>query len=354
MGEVIKRQRDGRFIGWYIRYYDGDGRRRIKASKQATHAEARRMLLQIEAQIARGQLGTAEPQTKLTVAELCARFLAAAHPRARCQLGYRRSASSGLNRILPLIGTLRLIKLRRRDLEQARDTLSLRYKPNTVRSALRPLGAALTWAVQQDLIAQSPMHKLIRPRLEYSCERLTAEEASALLQEAERRAPSSAAAHSLYIGISLALRLGLRRGEVFGLRWEDVDLKGRRLTVARSFDSLPKNGRPRTLPIPHALLPALAKWQAVCPRLPKVGPKVCPIGTHCRTGLSRLLKAAQCKPLSRGWHGLRHTFASIFVEQGGSILALKDLLGHSSLAMSLVYAHLAPSALAGDIEKMKL
>ena len=53
-------------------------------------------------------------------------------------------------------------------------------------------------------------------------------------------------------------------------------------------------------------------------------------------------------------HGLRHTFASIFVEQGGSILALKEMLGHSSLAMSLVYALLAPSALAGDIEKMKL
>lgn len=350
MGEVIKRQRGGRFIGWYIRYYDGDGKRRIKASKQETHAEARRMLVQIEAQIARGELGTAEPQSKLTVAELGARFLAAAHPRAKCQLGYRRSASSGLSRILPLIGALRLVKLRRRDIEQARDKLSLRYKPNTVRSALRPLGAALTWAVQQDLIAQSPMHKIIRPRQEYSCERLATEEASALLKEAERQAPKSAAAHSLYIGISLALRLGLRRGEVFGLRWEDVDLKGQRLTVARSFDSLPKNGKPRTLPIPRVLLPALEKWKTVCPK----SPKVCPLGANCRTGLAGLLKAARCKPLVRGWHGLRHTFASIFVEQGGSILALKEMLGHSSLAMSLVYAHLAPSALAGDIEKMKL
>ncbi len=74
MGEVIKRQRGGKFIGWYIRYYDGDGKRRIKASKQATRAEARRMLLQVEAQIVRGKLGTAEPQSKLTVAELGARF----------------------------------------------------------------------------------------------------------------------------------------------------------------------------------------------------------------------------------------------------------------------------------------
>lgn len=121
-----------------------------------------------------------------------------------------------------------------------------------------------------------------RPRLEYSCERLTTEQVSALLRKAERQAPKSAAAHSLYIEISLALRLGLRRGEVFGLRWEDVDLKGMRITVARSFDALPKNGKPRTLPIPSVLLAALERWKVVCPK----PPKVCPIGTNSRTGLA--------------------------------------------------------------------
>ena len=97
MGEVIKRQKDGKFIGWYIRYYDADGKRRIKASKQPTHNEARRMLLQIEAQIARGESGVPEPQSKITVAELCSRFLDVAHPRAKSEKEYRRSASSGLN-----------------------------------------------------------------------------------------------------------------------------------------------------------------------------------------------------------------------------------------------------------------
>ena len=241
-------------------------------------------------------------------------------------------------------------KLRRRDIEQARDKLGQRYKPNSIRSALGPLGAALTWAVQQDLITQSPMYKIVRPRLEYSHERLTTEEASALLSEAKRQAPKSPRSYSLFIGIALALRLGLRRGEIFGLRWEDVDLKRRMLTVARSFDALPKNGKSRTLPIPTALLEDLELWRAVCPKTAKV----VPIGTNCRTGLARLLQAAGCKPLARGWHGLRHTFASIFIEQGGSILALKDMLGHSSLAMSLIYSHLAPSALLRDVEKMKL
>lgn len=127
-------------------------------------------------------------------------------------------------------------------------------------------------------------------------------------------------------------------------------MKGQRLTVARSFDTLPKNGKARTLPIPSALLDDLKRWREVSSK----SIKVCPYGAHCKHGLADLLKAAGCKPLARGWHGLRHTFASIFVEQGGSILALKEMLGHSSLAMSLVYSHLAPSALARDIEKMKL
>ena len=60
------------------------------------------------------------------------------------------------------------------------------------------------------------------------------------------------------------------------------------------------------------------------------------------------------RQLSRGWYGLRHTFASIFAEQDGSVLALKDMLGHSSLATSLLHAHLTSKALAADVEKMKL
>jgi hypothetical protein len=58
---------------------------------------------------------------------------------------------------------MRIDKLRRRDIEQARDQLSKRDKPNTVRAALRPLGAALTWVVQPELIAPSPMGKIAMP-----------------------------------------------------------------------------------------------------------------------------------------------------------------------------------------------
>lgn len=48
-------------------------------------------------------------------------------------------------------------------------------------------------------------------------------------------------------------------------------------------------------------------------------------------------------------HGLRHTFASHFIQNGGNILTLQKILGHSSLAMTMRYAHLAPDHLVDAV-----
>jgi hypothetical protein len=53
MGENVKKTKGGKFVGWYLRYVDIDGRRKQRASKQPTYAEAKRMLVEIEARIAR-------------------------------------------------------------------------------------------------------------------------------------------------------------------------------------------------------------------------------------------------------------------------------------------------------------
>jgi hypothetical protein len=78
MGEVIKKAKGGRFVGWYLRFVDVDGKRKQRASGQQTHAEAKRMLLEIEARIARGKLGVPEREPELammTIADLSERFL---------------------------------------------------------------------------------------------------------------------------------------------------------------------------------------------------------------------------------------------------------------------------------------
>ena len=69
MGEVIRKTKNGRVLGWYIRWVDLDGKRKTRASKQPTFAEAKRMLVEIEARVARGKLGVSDTPQRIT--ELC-------------------------------------------------------------------------------------------------------------------------------------------------------------------------------------------------------------------------------------------------------------------------------------------
>ncbi|HNN91121.1 MAG TPA: site-specific integrase [Pseudomonadota bacterium] len=346
MGDILKRGQK-----WAIRYFDAEGKRRVKTTAAMSHSEARKLLAQAEADVSRGVVTAASAST-MTVAELCERFLASAHPRAKDAERYRKAAGYSLVRVLPVVGAIPLSKLRRRDLEGLRDKLMARYKPNTLAAALRPLAAALTWAVRQELIPASPMVGLKLPRKTSSTDRLSAEEAGRLLDLA-RSQRTDAMQQARYVAVCLALRLGLRFGEIFGLRWVDVDLPRRRLTVARSFDRTPKSGKPRTVPLPATWVDELAQWRTICPK--SAAGLVCPLGAkRAAAWLADLLKAIGCTVPIRPWHTLRHTFASLFVESGGSIVALKDILGHGSLDMTLIYSHVAPDALARDMDKLKL
>ena len=365
MGDIIRKKKNGKVLGWYIRWVDLDGKRKQRASHQPTFALAKRLLLEIEARVARGQAGLIEraQQAPLSLSQLCERWLAeCGGPKVKDLSRYRAAAETALRRCLPLIGAVELTALSRLHLERVRDTLALRYRPNTVRASLRPLGTCLSWAVRQGLLSQSPARGIELPRRESSLEYLSLAEARRLLDCSELRAKERGCpAHgSRAVAIALALRLGLRRGEIFGLRWSDLDLEQGRLTVARSYGLLPKSGKPRHLPLPQSLLPLLRAWQPLCPKTRER--LVCPVrhqGTwgmssrRATHGLAKLLKLSDCPPLARGWHALRHTFASQFVMQGGNILTLQRLLGHADIAMTLVYSHLAPDFVAGELDRLK-
>jgi site-specific recombinase XerC len=149
---------------------------------------------------------------------------------------------------------------------------------------------------------------------------------------------------------------------MFGLRWRDLDLDARRLTVARSFLSAPKSGKPRHLRLPAAAVPVLAAWQPICPQtvegvvIPCWRPKlVSPRmgGKDDVLGLPELLADIGCRPLLHPWHALRHTFASHFIMSGGNILALQKILGHADISQTMVYAHLGDDYLAAEIDRLK-
>ncbi len=116
MGDIVRWAGGGKFLGWYIRYRDVDGQSRQKASHQPTKALAGRMLLEIEARVARGMVGIPEAAPKvepMSVAALCERFLGEfASPRVKDLGRYRSGARTALNRVLRHIGHLQLSSVR--------------------------------------------------------------------------------------------------------------------------------------------------------------------------------------------------------------------------------------------------
>ncbi|HNN98480.1 tyrosine-type recombinase/integrase [Haliangium sp. UPWRP_2] len=357
MGEVIRRTKNGKFLGFYLRYYEA-GRRKQIASKQPSAAEARRMLVQIEARIARGEAGIAEkPQPSPTLAVLIERFLGEyKRPRIKDLTRYRAFAGAALRRVLPMLGHKRADTLTTSEIGALRDALSETLSAGSVRATLAYLSSALSWAVRAGLLATNPCKGVERPESEPSLDFLSRAEVSALLAHTREHAGN---AHPM---IATALYTGLRKGELCGLRWRDLDLQSRRLTVARSYRTSPKSGKPRHLRLPDVLVPVLADWHERCPKTQEelVFPARLRDGswgmqrdTSSVFGLPGLLRAAGCRVPAHPWHALRHTFASHFIMAGGNILTLQKILGHSDVKVTLIYAHLAPDFIAEEMNRLR-
>lgn len=366
MGDVIRKVKEGRFIGWYVRYRDADGKRKQRASHQPTSALARRYLLAIEGRVARGLVGIAEPAPpQPTVKELVERFLSEyARPKIKDLDKYRLYARTALRRALPQLGKLAADAVAGADIDKLRQGLSRRLAPSSVRLTLDFLNTVYSWALKLKLVGNNPLRGLEKPAASGpgtgANEYLSKAEVQTLLTvAAQRAAVGSLADRMRYSSVHFALHTGLRRGEIFGLRWRDIDFDTRRLTVARSYRSTPKSGKPRQLRLPEEVVPILLDWARECP--PTAEDLVFPIvtavprigGDFDTLALPELLGDAGCRPRLRPWHALRHSFASHYMMAGGNILALQKILGHSDLRMTLIYSHLAPDFLADQMNKVK-
>lgn len=158
------------------------------------------------------------------------------------------------------------------------------------------------------------------------------------------------------IGVLLALCAGMRIGEVCALRWKDVDLKARTITVSRTagrvydcvsrktavVESPPKTRNSyRVIPVSAPLHGALrtvrrlSRSEYVVSGIDYVRPME-PRG--CREYFARILKKAGIPAIV--FHGLRHTFATRCVESGCDVKTLSAILGHSNVAITLnLYVH---------------
>jgi site-specific recombinase XerD len=141
--------------------------------------------------------------------------------------------------------------------------------------------------------------------------------------------------------LELALNTGMRLSEQYHLRWRDVSIERRTLTIPRS-----KNGAARHVPLNQAAIHAL-----VALRERNVGSEfVCGGATEPRRWFEPAVKAAGLTEFS--WHCLRHTFASRLVMAGVDIRTVQELLGHKTIGMTVRYSHLAPKHTLAAVERL--
>jgi len=154
-----------------------------------------------------------------------------------------------------------------------------------------------------------------------------------LTPEEEVRLLETCAPHLREI-IILAVNSGLRRGEILGLRWQDIDFDNRILKVERS-----KSGKQRFIEMNSAVVELLRQHRMKNPGPGHVflNPKTGAPRREVKTAFAAACRRAGIKDLR--FHDLRHTFATRLIEAGVDIVTVRDLLGHSSVRLTERYTH---------------
>lgn len=160
----------------------------------------------------------------------------------------------------------------------------------------------------------------------------------------------------------VAIYAGLREGELWGLRWDDVHLDANpRVTVRYSFDGPTKTGRIRIVPLLPPAVEALKAWRGYkgARKLkglvwPGKGGKMAAHGHDA--GWSRIRAEAGMRKAIR-FHDLRHTCASHLVSgswgRAWRLEEVCEILGHKDLKTTMRYAHLSPESIMGAAEQAR-
>ena len=267
------------------------------------------------------------------------------------------------NHIKPHIGNIPLTKLTTLDLQvmyqelltKGRvDRIESQHQPKglsakTVRNLNQIISSAMKLAIQQKLISSNPADGCALPRIEHKeMKTLPADQLAAFLNEAKRTGT-----FELYY---IDLATGLRRGELLGLKWQDVDLDSGVIHVRRQVGRIDGNVQEAPLKTKNAYRNVSIGADAVSilrekkkqdgGRSEYVFPS--PTGGPMSPDsvlkmLHRVLERAGLPELR--FHDLRHTFATLALQNGVDIKTVSGMLGHFSAGFTLdTYAHVTTAA----------
>ena len=261
--------------------------------------------------------------------------------------------------LLPLLGVMKVRQLHRGQIKALlAQKLADGLSRGTVRIIHATLRAMLNAAVEDGVIAANPADKLGRHLRLVPTTATRQEDIKAMTREqlavfvAAANSPEATEIERRHVSLFLLLaRTGMRVGEAFALQWPDVDFDSREIRVARAFSGgrleTPKSGHGRTVDMSEQLAAVLRRLLiARKAETLKRGWREVPLWVFCseagtplnnsnlRRVFRRVLKRAKM-PAHFSPHSLRHTFASLLLQQGESPVYVQRQLGHASIKLTV-------------------
>lgn len=352
----IRKRKDGRWEGRYTAGYDSNtGKRIIKNVLGRTQAEVKEKL---KAAMAESQVLDVSREDEYTVAtwlKTWYEFYAKPNIRVATADRYRLMIETYT---IPRIGKIKLKKLTSRDLQKLYKDLMEKGRVNTksghgdpglssttVRSVHLMLHCAFERAVKERLIPRNPTDDCIAPKVrKVEMKILAPEHMKAYLDAAEAR--------GLLPMFYLELVSGLRKGELVALLWSDLDVQNKTISVSKQYIKNPNGeltlSRPKTetsvrkVSIPQMAVDLLIQEHEKHPGNPYMFPSPVTGEMYYPDSVvnlhKKILKDAGLEHIR--FHDLRHTFATMALQNGVDIKTVSSMLGHYDAGFTLrTYTH---------------
>lgn len=234
------------------------------------------------------------------------------------------------------------LELARLDIDRVRITLLKKKSPQTVKHVLALLRRIVNFGVDRGLIAPLP-YKIALPSVDNVKTEDLAPEQLQQLFEVLKTTPFQTAANMM----RLALFTGMRRGEMFKLRWSDLDFHRGFIFIRE-----PKGGKSQKIPMnmnARALMQSIPATDSdYCFPARDGGPR-----KDISKDLRAIKKAAELPDDFRALHGLRHVYATMLASSGQvDMFTLQKLLTHKSPEMTQRYAHYRDEAMQRAAEQV--
>lgn len=287
--------------------------------------------------------------------------------------GYEKTLHT-LDNNFDMIMAQRIDAITGRDLDQIRTTwMQAGNKHSTVNRKMGSISGVFSRAVEWEYVTAHPMAKVkqlkvdsmgvvryldedeskrLRAALDARQEEMRAERESANKWRADRSQAQKQSLLGLHYTdhikpmVLVSLNSGMRRGELFDLKWLSVNFITKTITVAGDTT---KTSETRHIPMNKEVVTVLEEWKKQSGTALYVFPNQ--EGGRFEDVKSAWLKLLEkAKVIGFRWHDMRHDFASRLVMAGIPLNTVRDLLGHKDIKMTLRYAHLAPGTKAAAVE----